>query len=61
MARDPLKVKSVTVGRPTDTNKMHGNIANPPRMMEMGGASALHRPGGPHKNKLTIKKPGGTR
>jgi hypothetical protein len=61
MARDPLKARTVTVRKPTDTNKRAGQHLNPPRMMEMGGASALHRPGGPFKNSLTLRKPGGTR
>lgn len=61
MARDPLKVKQVSARHPLDTNQKHGEVLNPPRMMQMGGASALHRPGGPHKNSLTIKKPAGTR
>jgi len=61
MARDPLKARSVKARNPLDTNKRNGQFLNPPRMMEMGGADALHKAGGPHKNSLTIKKPGGTR
>ena len=61
MSHDPLKARSVKPRYPTDTNKRAGQHLNPPRMMEMGGASSLHKAGGPHKNTLTIRKPGSTR
>ena len=61
MARDPLKARSVKARHPTDTNQRNGAVLNPPRMMQMGGASGLHVAGGPHRNKLSLKKPGGTR
>lgn len=61
MARDPLKARSVRARHPLDTNQRAGQHLNAPRMMQMGGADALHKAGGPKKNSLTIKKPGGTR
>ena len=61
MARDITKPKVVSPRNPLDTNKVHGNIHNPPRMMEMGGASSLKKAGGPHKNSFSLRKPGGTK
>lgn len=62
MARDITKPSAPAPRHPLDTKQMHGNIKNPPRIMHMGGANALHVPGGPHKSDLpAIKKPGGTR
>jgi hypothetical protein len=60
MARDPLKARAVKARSPLDTNQMNGRVLNAPRMMQMGGASALNVAGGPHKNRLTIRKPGGS-
>lgn len=37
---------------------MHGQTLNAPRMMEFGGADKLNKKGGPHRNKLSLKKPG---
>ena len=62
MARDITKPRAPSPRNPLDTKKVHGNIHNPPRMMEMGGASSLHAAGGPHKSAMpAIRKPGGTR
>ena len=61
MAKDPLKARSVKARHPLDTNQRAGQHYNAPRMMDMGGASSLHKPGGPFKNKLSLRKPGGTR
>lgn len=61
MSRDPLKPRAAAPRSPTDTAQKHGEVMNPPRMMQIGGADSLHKTGGPHRNKLTIRKPGGTR
>lgn len=61
MAKDITKPRAPSPRHPLETGKVHGNIHNPPRLMEMGGADKLHPAGGPHKNKLSIRKPGGTR
>lgn len=61
MAKDPLKARSVKARSPLDTNQRNGQHLNAPRMMQMGGASSLSRPGGPHRNSLSLRKPGGTK
>ena len=59
MARDPLKARVPPFRSLTDTNQMHNSVLNPPRMSEIGGADKLHKKGGPHRNKLSLAKPGG--
>lgn len=61
MARDPLKARTVKARHPLDVNKRAGQHLNPPRMMEMGGASSLHPAGGIKRNSLSLRKPGGTK
>jgi hypothetical protein len=59
MSHDPLKAKNVKARHPLDTNQRNGEVLNPPRMMQMGGASGLHVAGGPFKNKLSVRKHSG--
>ena len=61
MAKDPLKARTVKARSPLDTNQRAGQHLNAPRMMQMGGASALHVAGGPKRNSLSLRKPGGTK
>lgn len=56
-----LAPKYTTILNPTTPGKDNGKMRNPPRMAEFGGFSKMHGSKGPHKNKLTIKKPGGSR
>lgn len=61
MANDIFKPTATSPRHPLETKKVHGKIHNPPRMMEMGGASSLRAAGGPHKSNLpAIRKPGDT-
>lgn len=50
------KPKSYHVRRPTDTGKSNGQINNPPRMPEMGGATGLNK--GFKRDAYRIVKPG---
>jgi hypothetical protein len=42
------------------TEKVNGNIVNPPRMSEMGGLSSPRKSGAVAKNSMTIRAPGGS-
>lgn len=43
---------------PMSTEKVNGNIVNPPRMSEMGGLSSPRKSGAAAKNSMTIRAPG---
>ncbi len=51
--------KNYGVRQPTDNNRRHGAIMNPPRLPEIGGMTT--RNADRRESDLTIKKPGGTR
>lgn len=61
MANDPIKPRAGAPRKPTDTSQRHGQVLNPPRLMQIGGADSLHKKNGPFRNTLSLRKPGGTR
>ena len=61
MAKDVLAPHPTSARHPTDANQKHGQVYNAPRYPQMGGADKASKKGGPHKNTLSLRKPGGTR
>ena len=57
--RGLFKPSSRGIRSPTSNEKQNGQIANPPRMAEMGGFSSTRK--GFARNNMSIKKPGDTR
>lgn len=41
-----------------DLNEKNGQFLHPPRLMHIGGANQLHKPGGPKRNDLHLSKVG---
>lgn len=57
---NPLKPRRTPGPRSqTDNAKRHGAVMMAPRLPEIGGANSMHAKGGPFRNSLSIRKPGG--
>lgn len=56
MSKDLLKPRAGKVRGQTDNSKRNGQILQAPRLPEIGGATSMHKKGGPFRNSLSIKK-----
>lgn len=61
MAKDVLAPHATSARHPTDAAQKHGQVLNAPRYPQIGGADKATKKGGPFRNGLSLRKPGGTR
>ena len=54
-----FRPKNYPTRRPTDAKQENGAVVNPPRFMQVGGASSASK--AHFKNTLNLRKPGGTK